>query len=219
MKGIILCGGKSTRLPLKLFLSDKTGWNIVLAAGRTLIRGGLRESELIFCLNEEADFLRGMIKYCFRDAKLLFDRHAGLRIINSLNEDRVVLCGDNVYGETTEKAIKSFSWVHSAASVNRLVEPTEHLDFWTGRKWSRRSLPWDKQHAALTTPWFLKGDIKIGDNVIDTLNFYSMKPVFIDDPDWHDLGTSDSVRAYYENHETGIAGSHSTTGTILRVRA
>lgn len=203
MKGVILCGGKSTRLHHKLWLCRKdTGMNIVVAAGQTLGYAKFVGMDMIFCVNEWDHALHDLIKRQFTTARLHADNHRGLSVLTDLSkeDDLVVLCGDNVYGMTTVECINECSreFTYPMAAVNPSKPDPVHLDaYHKGQgRWVLRSH--DLINAiSLTTPWFFPRGTEIRDNIVETLNVIGAVPHVVDDREWYDLGTPEKVKEYY----------------------
>jgi hypothetical protein len=203
MKCVVLAGGRSTRMLHKLYLCDKHGTNAVVAAGNTFLTAGYHEQDIVFCLNRDDAFLHWMLENRFPHASFIEDDHRGLSVLNEIEDEKLILCGDNVYGSETRKHMCYGLTRSSSAVVNLAVSKSRCFDLdqydTSAMMWVRRG-PNNTNHElnALTTPWhFMPGVQIIDNNLIHSLNAQGVTPRFVADSEWADLGTESSVKAYY----------------------
>lgn len=210
MIGVVLAGGKSTRMPHKLWLCEcQSGVNIVVA-NLELMNKYCGLNKRVVCLNQDDHAFSKMIRRYDSLVSQHLDSYTGFQCLNELLQidDLCVLCGDNVYGDVTWNAIalhkRTGPHATAYAAVNKLTRHTQ-LDKYDPitKRWVDR----DTQLGAfaynanmrLTTPWFIpKGYEVKHDRIVDCLNDWRALPLVVNDPKWHDLGTPESVKEYYK---------------------
>lgn len=199
MHGVVLAGGKSTRMPHKLWLCDKNGVNIAVQAGRVL-RTCKRVDDIVYCVNEHDVKFISMIKK-FLDVSFIVDNNEGLSVLNRIHGEKLILCADNVYGlSTLEYIAYGLKGSESTACVNTYYHAGYELDSWDSKnkQWVHRAVG-HAMNDPLVTPWHFMKDVVVNNNIIETLNRECIQPQFVRDNDWADLGTPESVERYYAN--------------------
>lgn len=196
--GVVLAGGKSTRLPHKLFLSLRNGRPLYASAVDLLLDAGV--SPVMLVAEEFFHTFRSINGklYGRRAPELIIDSGEGigpaLRCMRRHSAlPLLVLCGDNVYGAgTLDVDLGNVPW----AAVNARAERHGLDGFVDGVGWVHRPARADG-FVPLTTPWYFPQAELEGNTAVELLTAAGAHPLRIDDPEWRDLGTPESFAAYY----------------------
>lgn len=194
MIGLILAGGRSTRVPYKMFLCQRDNKNpIIQSSVDLLINVGIKK--IVAATTHEICLL--LRQWCLAIDEYQIDEHQGLvTVINRCLEkdDTIIVCGDNLYGSvTTRTAERVLDEERFGCFVSSVVDAKE-LDGWNGG-WVGREF---FSTSRLVSPWIIpRGVVDNASNILTLLTIKGMQPVHCDDPEWFDLGTMESLRGYY----------------------
>lgn len=195
MIGLVLAGGRSTRVPYKMFLTDREGKGSISLSSIRLVRNlGITPT---IVTNEI--YVNQFKRLNIGDVQL--DKFEGVvSILNHsiVKDDLLVVCADNVYGETSTSLARE--------CIRRRIfgcftgqSTSEELDIWSFDKWlNRYKNPAKSRRDVLTSPWIIpRGDAIQTDDLIDWLNAKGLGPIPVKDQEWFDLGTLESLKEYY----------------------
>ena len=194
MKGLLLIGGKSTRLPGKCFLPMKDGMPVFMSAlnlfGKTKIKevvipvlpGHVKLFERII------DRFLGHMSFPLVEPIFTVDSQSGVcnaitRTAETADDDLFVLCGDNIYGFDVPESL-----MKGGVAVRQMrPEFSRHLAFYN--------------EEPLITPWVLPGlwarQAYLYDSVPRFLNAQRAPHVYIQEGEWWDIGTEETYEAYW----------------------
>lgn len=207
-------GGRSTRVPNKLFLTTREG--VPLFMHSLLLLRKVRVWPVLCLHYRTVDVVTQILKrFGYRQGthyQLEVDTHNGITpTLNRkvLTSDLVVLCGDNTYGIKTERMLDQLlqewttdltqpSFCFCVPSENEINE----LDGYRNRHpegWVHRTQTKDFD---LRTPWVLRRNTgeQNSATVLEFLNKQRAVPILVEDPEWNDLGTQSKVEEYYSGH-------------------
>lgn len=201
--GLVLAGGKSTRFNHKLFLTH-------LETNRPVVYRAMRFASE-FCSNVyvscSADNLKAL-RHLFSSSRLLVDsKQEGIvPIIESFRQKAkeedyshiFVVCGDNIYPLHWERlALYVLDPLESLVCTAEVPIKQTHMINNENRIVSKCHI-WKR---SLLTPWILSTATNAFSNTIDLrpyLNSFNPEKCLVEDTTgWADLGTPESVEAYY----------------------
>jgi hypothetical protein len=208
MTGIILAGGRSTRLPNKALLPKHNGRPLITSSVDYLVYNDVKK---IVVVEAEESLIRYVLQKLYPQVQFQFvcDNYAGIPAAISMvgqecaDNSYAICCCDNLY--PAERTIPAN--IDQPYAVVRQVSPNDakHLAKWvegpqfTGwvdRHYSTASL------VALTTPWVLTADVCLagaGEKDVTTWfnKFPSIRPREAELSTWKDLGTEDTFIRYW----------------------
>ena len=197
MIGVVLAGGKSERVPYKIFLSQKNNKPLYRSSLDLLKKTFLKKT----VITNRENYLWHTTDLSLSEMKE--DNYSGIvAVINSVlkDQDACVVCADNIYGDVTLYTLLNHIKENHFGAFARYVDsdrgPTGELDGWSSKlqRWVNRG---EEMDLELTTPWLIPKGVVEADNVVDLLNKKQLKPIICNDPEWYDLGTMKSLEEYY----------------------
>jgi len=206
MIGVMLAGGKATRLPNKPLLPTRhNGLPMAVNAARQLLDNGMRH--IVVVRNPKDKALEHVLLNYFGACgpmTLVDDDYAGVtgaiaKGCAKINEDLyAVFCCDNIYPDEKYPAERGAYVRHLAPDRQKDLDLFDTFS----KEYCPRGgiLPNNWKFKALTTPWIIDShDAQSADaytNVLDWLNSIRL-PARHGAPGWDDLGTPQAYEDYW----------------------
>lgn len=219
MIGVVLAGGRASRLPNKALLPIYGGFPMICSGITYLLDNNVRK--IVVMEPPDGSILRWLVPHIFNKIPATMFQFAtdyydgvvgGIQCaapFASEGEPVMYVCCDNIY-PTKEQNLDP-SWVTDTAIVRSVPSGWyDHLDRYEvsitgGGEWKHRTNIVDENANvyALTTPWVLsyktvKEAYKY-DALIDFFNGEKITPVVLPKQDWQDLGTVESYTDFWSN--------------------
>ena len=191
--GVVLAGGKATRLNNKILLPLKSGYPMICSSIDYLLRLKLQK---IVILDKELSILPKLLYQLYGELEFMTDNFSGIpsalrSLADKYKAELIVVCADNIY------SVESVPLIENSGVVRKVpVAESQRLTTFVDGKWVRGQV----SGTALTTPWILNSvsiQLSVSDGLEDLFNELKIRPNLCPANKWADLGTEDSYLRYW----------------------
>ena len=201
--GVVLAGGKSTRLNNKILLPMNTeSMDPIICSGLDML---LRSSiKTIYVLDKEVSILEPMLKKLGYN-NLIFRRDNFDGILYCMNQLALenpsalfyIVCADNIYPPTEV-------WnPHKECVITRMVDGRDAVHLTTMENGFWYPAGYSDSLLALTTPWFIKAETFLDNHYCISMTEFLTKTKMpfhvVERAGWADLGTEDTYIRHWNN--------------------
>ncbi len=204
MIGVLLAGGRATRLPNKVLLPTRSGPMAIQALEHMKAAGCTK----LVVLDQPCSLLGDVLADHPLEHTTVIDNFSGINNALSNIADMfptnlryAVFCADNVYPKNEQAAAKNDTGNYAIVRPIR-EDLAQGLDFWAGDHWAERKARSTQIGAlSLTTPWvFSYANLKLAaeyKSIIEFFNECEVRPIMRGAKGWADLGTPESFAHYW----------------------